>query len=271
MDAARAVRLAALGYVGPPRGRARAPLPNPRDQVPLLARIRDGLRRADQKRYSEAVTTLRGVLAESPDMIDVWTQLADVYRRMGRLDDSAEAHAEALRRSPSPPADLVVSLGRAELARGRLEAAERHARAVNAGSHRTAGDLLLAEIALRRGDLAGALRILDEAERHAAASNGARVYRLEFLRGDALARLNRIAEAEAAYRREIERFPSDLQAYANLAVLQFLQGRRAAADATLEAMARANPGEAAHRLAATTWDTLGDRRAAAGWRARRVD
>src|SRR2546426_6206244 len=75
VDRAAAERLAALSYGGPPRQRGSGPLPNPRDNVHLLGRIRDGLRLADQKRFAEALAALRGVAAESPDMIEVWTKL----------------------------------------------------------------------------------------------------------------------------------------------------------------------------------------------------
>ena len=95
------------------------------------------------------------------------------------------------------------------------------------------------------------------------------VYGLDFLRGDALARLARPAEAEAAYRREIEAFPDHLQAYTNLAVLSFVQGKRPAVASILEGMARANPGPPAYRLAAKTWEAFGDRKAAAAWRQRK--
>jgi hypothetical protein len=39
--------------------------------------------------------------------------------------------------------------------------------------------------------------------------------------------------------------------------------------AILEDMARANPGPAAHRIAARTWEAFGDRKAAAAWRQRK--
>ena len=269
IDPAAAERLASLGYIGTPRERGRGPLPNPRDSVHLLGRIRDGLRLADQNRFPEAVAALRGIVAESPGMVEVWTQLGDVYRRMGRLDESAQAYAEARRRCPAPSADMVLSLAQAELARGRLDEAEAQARVARQSNLQTTADLLLAEIAIRRGDFTGALRILDEAERRSNERKAGRVYRLQFLRGDALARLARMGDAEAAYRREIEAFPNHLQAYANLAVVHFVRGDRAAAQATLEDMARVNPGAPAHDLAAKTWEALGDRRAAAAWRKRK--
>ncbi|HEY2943026.1 MAG TPA: sulfatase-like hydrolase/transferase, partial [Vicinamibacteria bacterium] len=301
VDPAAAERLAALGYVGTPRQRGNGPLPNPRDNVHLLGRIRDGLRLADQKRFEEGVTTLRAIVAESPDMVDVWTKLGDVNRQMGNSDEAARAYAEAVRRCPAPSADMILSLAQAELARGRLDAAdaaargalegsparahdvlarvalargrlddaEAQARAAQESNPQPSADLLLAEVGIRRGDHAGALRMLDEAERHASELKMVHVYGLDFLRGDALARLARPAEAEAAYRREIEAFPDHLQAYANLAVLSFVQGKRAAVPAILEDMARANPGPPAYRLAAKTWEAFGDRKAAAAWRQRK--
>ena len=85
----------------------------------------------------------------------------------------------------------------------------------------------------------------------------AKVYRLEFLRADALARLGRTKEAEQAYAREIQLFPNDTHAYANLAVLQFVSGDRASSDRTLAAMTRQNPTPAARQLARKTRAVLG--------------
>src|SRR6185369_9258206 len=111
-------------------------------------------------------------------------------------------------------------------------------------------------IAAARGDYAGALRIADDAQRLAAERETGPVYRLDFIRGDALARLGRIDEARAAYQREIAAFPNDLRAYTNLAVLQFIAGDAPGADATLRAMVTANPTAAARALAARTRATL---------------
>jgi choline-sulfatase len=301
VDRAAAERLATLGYVGTPRQRGSGPLPNPRDNVHLLGRIRDGLRLADQKRFAEALAALRGVVAESPDMIEVWAKLGDVNRQMGNPDEAARAYAEAIRRCPAPSADMVLSLAQAELARGRLDEAEAAARSALGGSPARAHDLLarvalargrlndaeaqaraareinpqpssellVAEVAIRRGDHAGALRLLDEAARHAGELKMDHVYGLDYLRGDALARLARPAEAEAAYRREIEAFPDHLQAYANLAVVYFVQSKLPAVQSILDDMARANPGPPAYRLAAKTWEAFGDRKAAAAWRQRK--
>jgi choline-sulfatase len=296
-----AEKLAALGYLGGAPARDSGPLANPRDVLPHLARLRDGLRLASEHRFEPAIAALRGIVAENPRMAEVWAQLAEVLGRAGRFAEAAAAYDAALAHGPVSP-DLLVARGRAQLEAGRLEEAERDAlraelelpvparelrarialargRPREALAHAQAAVqakrpappsalLALAEVRARTGDLAGALATLDEAERQAAALGLARPHGLEFLRGDTLARLARPPEAEAAYRREIAAYPAQTQAYANLAVLLFLQKRGAEIDPLFEEMAARNPTAAAYRAAAVTWEALGDRRRAAAWRAR---
>jgi Flp pilus assembly protein TadD len=76
-----------------------------------------------------------------------------------------------------------------------------------------------------------------------------RLFRADFVRGDALARMNHAEEAETAYEREIANFPNDLDAYANLAILHLVRGDVRGFEAQLEAMQRANPTPAAKALA----------------------
>jgi Flp pilus assembly protein TadD len=126
--------------------------------------------------------------------------------------------------------------------------------------------VLAAEIRTRAGDPAGALARLEEADRLAHTMRLEGVPGLEFQRADALARLSRAAEAEAAYRREIARFPRHLQAWANLGVLLFLQRRTADLDRLMDEMTATNPGPAARDMAVKTFEALGDRKRAASWR-----
>ena len=83
------------------------------------------------------------------------------------------------------------------------------------------------------------------------------LYRLDFLRGDIYARLDRPDEAVAAYRREIASFPQNTQAYANLAIIYFILGRRADVERTLNDMVKANPHPGARALAARTRKEFG--------------
>ena len=91
---------------------------------------------------------------------------------------------------------------------------------------------------------------------------------LEVARGDCLARMNRIAEAERAFNDEIRLFPHDEQAYASLTALYILQGRMNDAHKAAERLVLANPYRRAYNLAAQTFQELGRPEEAAAWRKR---
>jgi tetratricopeptide (TPR) repeat protein len=92
-----------------------------------------------------------------------FAQLADLYRRAGRLADAIACCREGLSRHPRDTEARLV-LARALADEGQLEAALAQARAVlelsprDAGGHRVAS-----EIARRQGDIEGAVRHLEEA------------------------------------------------------------------------------------------------------------
>jgi arylsulfatase A-like enzyme/Flp pilus assembly protein TadD len=295
-------RLAALGYVGGLRDQATATsLPNPVDSLKYLARMQEGWRLAADKKIPQAIEALRSIVAETPGMPDVWIKLGDLYVDEGNDDESAVAYRQALDRSPVFLPDTAVRLGLVELRLKRFEEAERLARGALSDIP-TKGHELLARIALARGDLAtaesearaaagsrnpqpsailvlaevriqagnpaGALEVVEQAQERAKELQLSSVYNLEFLRGDALARLNRGDEAEAAFRREIAAFPAHSHAYANLAVIRFIRGDRGGVDRLMDEMVQANPSPRAFLIAATTYGTLGESGKAATWRRR---
>ncbi len=293
-------RLAALGYIGGVRDRsATAALPNPVDNLKYLARMQQGWRLADARRDAEAIEVLRSVVKDNPGMADVWIKLGEVYSDAGRDREAAEAYRHALEPSPVFLPDIAVALGfvelrlehldeaerlarsaladvptkahellaRVALARSDLAAAEREAAAAaGARNPQPSAILVMAEVKLKAGQPARALEVVDQAEVYARQLRLEKVYNLEFLRGDALARLNRPDEAEAAFRREIELFPAHNQPYANLAVIRFIRGDREGASRLIEEMVRVNPSPRAFELAATTLETLGNRAAAEAYR-----
>ncbi len=297
-DPAAAERLAALGYIGGVRERGRSPLPNPRDNLKYLQAMREGWRLAAEHRLGEAVEVLTAMVKANPAMVEVWIKLGEVYAEAGRDDEAEAAYQEALQRSPVFLEDVALAQGYAQLRRGRLAEAEAtarralplnpakardlltrvalarnrmdealgHARAAAGGPNpQPSSMLLLAEVELKRGDPRAALGVLGQAEGRAAELRLAGVYGLEFFRADALARLARPAEAEAAYRKEIASFAGHAEAYSNLAVLCFLRGDRAAVTSLMEQMVAANPSPRSYLLAAATWRALGDAARAAAW------
>ena len=298
-----AERLAALGYAGGGgRNTPRAgPRLDPRDGLPLLREFQAASRLAAEGRLAESEAALRRLLTQSPDFLEARVKLGEVLMEAGRSREAADVFAAAAA-GPGASGDLWIALGEARLREGRLEeadaaaaralsdsatrahelrarvalrrgdlaAAEREAQAARGRARPLPSSVVLAaEIRARAGDLPGALARLDEAEALARASRLDGVPGLEFQRADALARLGRTQDAEAAYRREIARFPRHLQAWANLGVLLYLQRRSADLDRLMDEMAAANPGPAARAVAAKTFDALGDRRRAASWRHRK--
>lgn len=304
IDPEDARNLAALGYVGTPRERGPGPLPNPRDEVKNLARIKAAFRFADERRLDEAIAALRSLLQENPKLLDVWSKLGEVLVESGRYDEAIEVYRSAIAHAERFSPDLALALGfahlkhgdigdtaaaatharlaltthpreanellaRAALEEGRFDAAEEHVRsALQRGDSQPATLLLLADVERTAGKLERALQRVQEAERRAAELGVGRLQGADYLRGDLLARLDRPEEAAAAYRREIAAFPQHLQAYANLAVILMIQGRSAEANELLEQMARSNPHRGAFLLAAKTLAAFEDRQGAARWRQR---
>ena len=294
-------RLSALGYLGGAVA-ASGPLPDPREHIHVLAEVKQAFRLAAAGRDEEAVAAFRRVLADNPLLFDARFELAQVLTRLDRPAEAYDAYRAALRAAPSLAGPVSMELGRVCLKLGRLDEAEANARIAERASPAHAHELL-ARIALARDDLDGAEReaagavgdasaelgaavvraevgirrekfaeavaVVDKALAQAVALNLTLVPDLHFLRGDALARQGRYAEAEAAFREEIRLFPRNLQAYTRLAVVLGLRHHTIGdVDRLLEQMVAASPGKASLELAAKTLESMGDAQGARAWRRR---
>lgn len=300
VDQETARRLASLGYFGTLRDRsAEGPLPNPVDSLPSMRRMQEAWRLSAEGKVREAVEVLRASVKENPGMIDAWVRLGELLAEAGQDDEAAEAYRQAAARSAVFVPDRAISHGLIELRRQKLDEAEKLASAALPELPIAAHELL-ARIALARGDLAKAeaaaraatssrnpqpssvlvmaevklkagrpqeaLLAVEQASALARELRQNSVYNLEFLRGDALGRLDRMDEAEAAFRAEMSAFPKNSQAYSSLAVIQFIRGDRAGVERTLQELVRANPSPRSYLLAASTLDSLGEKSRAAEWR-----
>jgi tetratricopeptide (TPR) repeat protein len=286
IDPEDASKLAALGYLGSVRaGGNDAALPNPKDMLPYLERIKEGFRLADERRFADAVTVLRALVKENPGLHDVWDKLGETLVDMGQYEEAIEVYRTAMSRTQRFSPEMALSLGDAYLQSGNADEAARYAdlamksspapahqllarvamarrdfataereaqAAIGANNPQPAAMLLLAEIHRSRGDLQGALAATDAAAKRAQELGVPKLYRLDFLRGDIYARMDRPADASAAYQREIANFPENTQAYANLAIIYFIEGRRTDVERVLDAMVKANPHPGARALAART-------------------
>ncbi len=294
-------RLAALGYLGG-AAETKGPLPNPRDHIQVLDEVHAAFRLSATGHDEESVVLLRRVLKSEPQFFDVLFQLGRVLHRLGHVKQAYDAYRQAMTASPVMAPALGVPLarvcldlgevdeaernaeigmstnpgaaheilGRVALARGDLAGAEAHLLKVTGDSVAETNALLLrAEIAIRRGQPAGALEQLDAAERLIAKRGLGRPRDLSFLRGDALARLDRPAQAATAFEREIADHPRNRQAYARLAIVYGMLHRTYGdVDRLLGRMFDADRSAASATLAAETLETLGDRTGARKWRTR---
>ncbi len=295
-----AARFAALGYLSTPSAATDGDLPDPKDALPVLEDVQAAYARAAEGDCSGSVEALDRVLARFPAMFDAHVQRAGCLQRLDRHEEALASYRQALELSPAAAGSLLVDMGHSLLALDRLEEAREHAEAA-VGPTPGPAQALLARIAERAGDTSDALaaaraavdadavarpeavlllaRLLIEAQRlpealqhldalQARVRSGSLepVPTLCFLRADTLARLARPREAEAAFQEEIQRFPGNSQAYANLAVLYASQQRFAAIEPLLEAMVRARPEPDVVELAAATAERLGDAEGARRWR-----
>ncbi|MFN2387568.1 MAG: sulfatase-like hydrolase/transferase [Thermoanaerobaculia bacterium] len=214
-DAEDLRKLASLGYLTlSGEAFAGGPLPNPAERVSSLAEAGKAFRLAagggPQGRDRRAREDPPGqpALLRRP-------VLAELLAEDGRLGEAEKAFQEAIALSPGLAGQIALDLAKVHLRLGKLSEAEQEARlgipVAPAEAH-----AILAEVALAREDPARALEELDRASQ---AAGGAPASGRHFLRGEALARMGRHAEAIAAFREEIRARPSHSEAYARLAIL----------------------------------------------------
>jgi arylsulfatase A-like enzyme/Flp pilus assembly protein TadD len=293
VDPETARQLAALGYAG---GTAQlgpgAPAVDPKSKIATLADLSLGMNLFFHQQYAQAVPAFRRAVAANPGMVDAWDHLGQSLEQLGRFDEALAAFEQAMRVSGGAP-HIAVSTGSLLLRMGRLDEAQRHAElarkvspagaesllaeialarhqpaaaeraaraAVSAGGERMNPRLTLALALVAQGKLEEALRetdeVLAELGRRAA---GQSLPRLWYVRGDIFARLQRDAEAEQAFLREIGSFPADVRTYSSLALLYASEGKPDAALAALRRMVESNgDSPAAYAEAVRTLRVLGD-------------
>ncbi|HSL20638.1 MAG TPA: sulfatase-like hydrolase/transferase [Vicinamibacterales bacterium] len=295
-------KLAALGYVGTQTAAALTlpgdQLPDPKGKLDVLKKYKRATALAGERRLVEATALYRELLREQPEMTDVWLQLADLHARMGMTVASVAAYTEVVKRDPRNAAGLIGAAG-GLLQLGRIESARAHAELAVETAPAAARELL-ARIALERGDWTTARR---EAQLARAADpalplpsfvEGAIAYRekryaaaiphllearnalagridqvrdLNYLAADALARLERYAEAERLFLEELGVFPNHARARAGLAMLYRATGRVTESDRAIADLIRYSPTREGYGLAAQLWTMFGEPARAAAARA----
>lgn len=292
-------KLASLGYIA-----SRAPdaasrdLPDPKDRIRTIGRLKEASRLAASRREDEAAALLRGLTAENPRMLEAWELLTRVLRQSGRPREALEALERADRLQPGTP-QILAGLSDLSLEAGDFAKARAYARAaVAAGAadvaplfakiDLAAGDVprarasaleaiaarsrdqmplvLLAQIETAAGNLEAALAALRRAD--ALGAGRPPVMDLEATRGDVLSRLGEEAAAERAFLAEIGAFPENLGAWSHLALLYASVGRHGEFTSLLSRMTAQVPGRRSLETAAHVCEIVGDTRSARAWRDR---
>jgi arylsulfatase A-like enzyme/Tfp pilus assembly protein PilF len=258
-------RLAALGYVGnATETDPHAVLPDPKDKLRLfnlMGRAKDA---AQNEHLEEAMTMMREVLAEDPQIVDAhvtlgnWLlkskrydeaiaafkealalkpdndvamiDLALVYRTKGQTEAAIEGYRGALKLDPKNP-QVWYQLATIYLDLGRTDQAEATFReALQANPAMGAAYNSLGAIVYGRGQLASAEKLIREglAKEPKVRTGHFNLARILEARGER-------AEAEALYREELAIYPDHGKARFNLAQLLRERGDREGALAELAA------------------------------------
>jgi choline-sulfatase len=289
-------QLIALGYVGSTVSTAPdAVLPDPKKNIGKANAISQAFRLFRDQKYEETLAVTNGLLRDNPNMLDIWALQSRALAKLGRREEAIEAAKQGLRVSPNT-ASLAVTVANLSLELGRLDDAEAHAKLIlkqtphdahevlarvalrrkdfakareeaNAAfdneKNRPGNLMLLGQIALEEGNLDEALRYFDQA-----AALRPTLARLNFFRGDTLARMGRAEEAETALLAEIKVSPTDPQPYKNLILLYAVEGRNDAATQLIFALEKASPTPPSYVAISETLKTIGDAKGSRFWASR---
>lgn len=299
VDPEQKAKLASLGYLTSGATAGSGPLPDPKDQIDVVRDLKRGSGLFHSGRYEESLRVFGALLEKNPRMLDVWDLKSQALQKLGRNEDALAALKTGIGHSPEGAthylvavASLCVQMGRldealanAELARDRGDpgaddvlsrvhlarkdyaAAAAAARAaIDRRPNRRLPYLVLARVAIAKGDLPGALRTLDQVAEMTAKGEGIPLSGYHYLRGDVLGRMDRLDEARRELQEEVRLFPPNLDAWTSLAALEASRGSVPDLRRTIEEMVAANPGVPAHLAAIKTLAVVGDVEGAAYWR-----
>ena len=289
IDPELAKKLQSLGYLTGSASETGAPLPDPKEAIGSMVELQRAVELHQAGKNAEAIPILLGLLKTNPRLIDGWEILSAALERQGRMDEALAALKKTAQLSPPGRTNYIVDVANLALRAGRTDEARHHAEVawemgdaraaeVLARIHLMENDLpgaklwaekclsrkgafpealvVLARIAMLEGKFSEALAKLDEASKIAGAATpppGLHVARAEIF-----GRQDKLDLAEADYRKGLEFFPQDVDAFTGLAIISASRGQMSEASRRIDAMIRAVPGPFAYLMAVRSLDRFGN-------------
>ncbi|HEX3110167.1 MAG TPA: tetratricopeptide repeat protein, partial [Thermoanaerobaculia bacterium] len=298
IDPEEAAKLAALGYVGSTVAvKGDQQLPDPKDMLGAFHDIRVAYTEYRDGDEEKALALTDHLLEANGQITDLWDLKSKILWKMGRQKESLEAAKDGLRHVPDAVsllydvANLAFTMGDLETARQHAEiavkiepgegheilarialrrgqtdkAVEEAKAAVQTAHDPTSMLMMLATIEKAKGNMAPALAYIDQAAEQVSHKKPPKLEGLHLSRGDVLARLGRVDEAEREFRAEIGDFPKDSAAYASLIMLFATQRRLDEATKVVFEAVRTNPEPHTYAVVADTLVAIGDMNGAMFW------
>lgn len=289
IDPEQAKKLQSLGYLTGSASETGGSLPDPKEAIGSLVELQRAVELHQAGKSAEAVPILLGLLKTNPRLIDGWEILSAALERQGKMDEALTALKRTAQLSPPGRTNYLVDVANLALRTGRTEEARKHAdvawemgdaRAAEvlarihllendpAGARRWAEQclsrkgafpgafLVLARTAMLEGKFAEALEKVDEAAKIASATTpppGLHVTRAEIF-----GRQDKLDLAEGEYRKELELFPQNVEAFTGLAIIAASRGEMSEASRRIDAMIRAVPGPFTYVMAVRSLGRFGN-------------
>jgi arylsulfatase A-like enzyme/predicted Zn-dependent protease len=126
MDEETREKLAALGYIGTFADSSKLEgkkLANPKEKIVVFNKLSRAKEIGLQGKVDEAVSIIKGIIADDPDIVDAYFSLGNIYFKHGKYEEAIESFLESMERKPDD-AFTVINIANAYRRMGKNEEAE---------------------------------------------------------------------------------------------------------------------------------------------------
>ena len=172
MSAEELAKLEALGYIGATEQVDRGALPDPKDQIPMLAELGEARRMMNEERYDEALEIAIGILDRTQCVNPAVLLVCETYAKMNRREAGVEVLEDYVRECST--VDVLIILSQQLFLLGRYQEMLRHLEAAELMDAREGSvPMLRGEYAAKIGDYDEALKQFKKGAGHRCATDRA--------------------------------------------------------------------------------------------------